>query len=222
MKQAHLNPGSMRITRAGRPGAYSLTEVTPAYDGTPESIHRIIDFLDVEKSARYQRTKTSTFCNIYAHDYARALGAYVPRVWWDSKALKRISEGEDVKEIYPRNGVPGTILEMNANQLYDWFREYSGNFGWCKIESNTEAQKLADSGKCVIIVGANLNRRLSGHIAAIVPQTDKHKAKGSAEIGSDFTVTVPLQSQAGGTNWKYRAFDWRKGHELLNMYWHEA
>lgn len=217
MKLPHLE-AEFPVTRGNIRRAYRLNESgCPPYDASPESIHKIIDWLNVEKSERYKANATQTFCNIYAYDYADKLGAYLPRVWWDRNALAKVAKGENVPVVYPK----GTVLEMNANAIYDWFRVRSGNFGWCRIESRTQAQELANKGKCVIMVGANLDRKKSGHIVAIVPETDKHKATGSTGIGDKRTVTVPLQSQAGRTNWKYRAFDWRKNHEPLMMYYWE-
>lgn len=217
MKLPHFTEGT-QATRSNLRRANRLTEPgCPEYNGTPESIHAIIEWLNVEKSARYQPDKF-TYCNIYAYDYADKLGAYLPRVWWNTAALKRVNSGEDMPVIYPRNGVPGTIVEMNANSIYEWFKNVAPKVGWRKIESKTEAQNLANAGKCVIMVGANLVSRSSGHITAIVPETDKHKAAGSKGISNVRTVLVPLQSQAGRTCWKYRAFDWQKGHQPILMY----
>jgi hypothetical protein len=219
MKLPHYTNG-VQATRVNLRRANRLTEKgCPDYDGSAESIHAIINWLDVEKSVRYKRNATQTFCNIYAYDYADKLGAYLPRVWWDGEARLRAEAGEDVPVIYPANGVKGTILEMNANALYDWFRLRSGNLGWCKIDSKTEAQSLANKGKCVILVGAHVDRGRSGHITAIVPETATYKATGAKGLSDVRTVTAPLQSQAGSVNFKYRAVNWQKNHEPLIMYY---
>ncbi len=42
-------------------------------------------------------------------------------------------------------------------------------------------------------------RKQSGHIVAVVPETDKEKAKRNG----DGLVTAPLQSQAGSVNFRY-------------------
>ena len=55
-----------------------------------------IETLNVEQSARYQRTSTSTCCNIYAYDLVTALGGYLPRVWWTEEAIKEIEAGTPV------------------------------------------------------------------------------------------------------------------------------
>lgn len=213
MKPVHL-PTTQPVTRMNLRRANPLNESNmPKSDGTPESLHAIIKWLNVTKSARYQRTPKDTFCNIYAYDYAYLCGAYLPRVWWSAKALADMKKGIDVGVQYGK-----TVFEQNANALYDWFRLVSGSMGWCKIESKTEAQKLANEGKCVIMVGARTGRKGSGHITAIVPETDKHKAIGTKGIGTERIVTVPLQSQAGAVNFEYQSADWQRNHEPLMIY----
>lgn len=181
--------------------AFNLSEKTPEYDGTAASVGKVIDFLDVEKSARYAPTKTSTYCNIYAYDYARAMGCYLPRVWWkNDKESDVIKYGE-------------TVRELSANELYDWFQKFGAEYGWHAITSMTEAQKYANDGKCVICVAANNNAKSSGHITAVVPETSAHKAVKSGGITGKETVVYPLQSNAGRTNKKYFASKWWNNHK---------
>jgi hypothetical protein len=74
MKAPHLTI-SRPVTRANTLRAYQLNEPCPVkYDGTAKSIIDLIEWFNVEKSARYAATKESTFCNIYAHDLANAMG----------------------------------------------------------------------------------------------------------------------------------------------------
>jgi hypothetical protein len=216
MKIVHLE-SKTAVKRSGLNRAHKLNEGgRPDYDCTPESIHKIIDWLNVEKSERYQPNKLQTFCNIYAYDYACALGGFLPRVWWTASALKRLGKGEDVPCVYGT-----TVSEMNANALYDWFKTYSAKFGWTNITSKTEAQNLANSGKLVIMVGANINRGNSGHITAIVPETNVLKADRMRGHHEE-VVMIPLQSQAGRVNRKYFAKDWQRGHETLLIYAHNV
>lgn len=222
MKAPHLTI-SRPVTRANTLRAYQLNEpCLVKYDGTAKSIIDLIEWFNVEKSARYAATKESTFCNIYAHDLAGAMGAFLPRVWWNQANIKNAEAGEDLPVVYPRNGVAGTIVEMNANSIYEWFGKWSNRFGWREVKSKTESQNLANAGKCVIMVGANVNSRASGHITVVAPEHGNFKAAGSTGIGNVRTVIVPLQSQAGRTNWKYRAYDWQKGHERIRYYVHGA
>ncbi len=47
-----------------------------------ESIHRLIERLDVTKSLRYQRTLEDTYCNVYSYDFCYFSKVYLPTVWW--------------------------------------------------------------------------------------------------------------------------------------------
>lgn len=187
--------------------AFKLSEQNaPTSDGTPESVHEIIDFLDVENSPRYKRTRSSTYCNIYAHDFATLMGAYLPRVWWNEPVIK--------KGIFDRVKYNETIHELSANKLYEWFEEYSADFGWSEIKTVTEAVKLSDQGRCVIIVAAKKKKSSSGHITVGVPQTDEHKA-----MGARGTYIWPLQSQAGAVNRKqFTNKWWSSKYEPVKMY----
>jgi hypothetical protein len=201
--QVHLTP-RRPITRAQKDTrAFPLTEKPPVHDCTPASLHKIIDFLDVEKSARYQPIQTATYCNIYAYDYAYACGAFIPRVWWTAEAIR-------TKNFTVAYG--STVTEMNANALYDWFPRHGSLFGWKEV-SMSEAQKLANEGNCVVLIAANKVRSRSGHITAVVPETDKVKAVGSQGI-----IAYPVQSQAGRVNRKYFNTKWWDGHEAVKAY----
>lgn len=188
--------------------AYPLNESDmPKGNGTVEGLREIIDFLNVEKSERYKRDTKSTYCNIYAYDYAYLCGAYVPRVWWSDSALKELNFAN------PKYGV--NLREMNANALYDWFPKYGAGFGWKEV-NKTNAQISANQGKCVIMVAANKNRAKSGHIVAVVPENDTVKS-----VGANGIIIYPVMSQAGAVNKKYFNSEWWKGHEPIKIYVHE-
>ncbi len=202
--KVHLIPRRAITRQQTDTRAFPLTEPNmPKGDGTPESIHKIIKFLDVERSPRYRRTASSTFCNIYAYDYAYLMSAYVPRVFWSEGAIKQGT----TQVLYGK-----TVFEMNANALYDWFKKYGDDFGWREVKM-AEAQDLANDGKCVIMVAAHKNRSRSGHIVAVVPETVTHKATRAAG-----QMQAPLMSQAGGTNRAYFSSAWWAGHEPVKIY----
>jgi hypothetical protein len=206
MRSVHLT-SARPVTRANFQRARRLNET-----GMPatKKAEDIIAWLQVEKSARYKPTADSTFCNIYAYDYATLMGKYIPRVWWSADALMRIKQGE---EVAPEYGT--SVREMTANMLYQWFLTWGESFGWRSVSAN-EAQEQANEGKCVIGVAAKLNKSQSGHIVAVAPEGEN----GSATRVSGM-VTVPLQSQAGRTNFRYKAaWWWGKGYE--NMMWYVA
>lgn len=150
----------------------------------------ILDYLDVQNSERY-RPATYTYCNIYAHDYAYLCGKYLPRVWWNSKALIDLAQGNTVVPKYA-----DTIREMNANSLYDWLEDWGADFGWRRYYVVADVQALADSGHVCICVAKNKQTNRSGHLACVVPS---HGQYSSQRI--DGRVS-PLMSQAGRTNKK--------------------
>jgi hypothetical protein len=175
----------------------------PKGDGTPASTHKVIEYLAVDKSARYKPTSVATYCNIYAYDFAYLMGAYVPRVFWTADAIKSLN----FTPVYGK-----TLTEMNANALYDWFPKRGPEFGWKEVNI-TEAQQAANQGKCVIMVAANLNRSRSGHIVAVAPETETVKCVGSGGI-----IIYPVMSQAGRVNKRYFCSKWWGGHERPRIF----
>jgi peptidoglycan hydrolase-like protein with peptidoglycan-binding domain len=200
----HLSKkGVLRTQESTR--AFPLSESDmPFSDGTPEAIHRIVEFLNVEKSLRYKRTPKSTFCNIYAFDFAYLMRAYFPRVWWFDRAI-------ETANFECKYGT--TVGELNANSLWEWFPEFGDQFGWKELENVSMAQKHANAGECVIMVAANKDRKKSGHIVVVVPESDRMMGVGSGGI-----YIYPAQSQAGATNKKYFSSKWWNGLESLRIY----
>lgn len=206
MKEAHLSGNRLVTREQTKTRAFSITEASaPKGNGTPDMTNKIIEFLNVEKSARYLPGRGLTYCNIYAHDFARLMGAYIPRVWWTEKAIA------DKQEIATYGG---SVLEMNANSLYAWFSKYGHHFGWREVHSMTEAQLAANDGKCVTAVAANVVSSKSGHIVMIVPETNDIKSVGAKGI-----TVRPVQSQAGARNQKrFNSNWWSTGHKTLKCF----
>lgn len=198
--EVHLQPKAKRSETNTR--AFPLNETNqPRYCDA----NTAINWLDVEHSSRYKRTESSTFCNIYAYDFAYLMGAYLPRVFWTDKAIK----DENFEVQYGK-----TVSELSANSLYDWFKESSNLFGWSEVNSIAHAQELANEGRCVIAVSANKNRKHSGHIVAIVPETDVVKATKD----SNGMASIPVQSQAGAVNHARYVKKWWNNMEHLHIY----
>lgn len=193
------------ITRNDGSKAYPLNESDlPVNPGTAADLIKIVEYLDVEKSLRYKQKVingkiVSTYCNIYAYDYAYIAGAYLPRLWWYEKAAQDIEAGISLE---PKYAV--TVAEVNANSLYDWFNRWGNYFGWTKIATTAEAQKLANDGYVVIITAKQKIVNRSGHIVVIVPELNGNIHK---EVNGDF---IPVQSQAGVVNKKYGSTAWYK------------
>lgn len=157
-------------------------------------IHEVVDWLDVEHSARYSPTTSSTYCNIYAYDVAWCCGLYIPRVWWNEKAFNQIESGRVPEIIYE-----DTVTELNANALTNWFENYGALFGWKRMLDVQSLQQEVNLGSLGIIVAQRINLNRSGHIVAVLPETGLHKAQHNAANN----IISPLQSQAGVNNKKY-------------------
>jgi hypothetical protein len=192
---AHLTKNSSAATRAlttGRPYPLSEADRPSRAAGTPAELEAIVRYLDVEKSPRYKRTDTQTYCNIYACDYGYLAGVYLPRVWWTPRALADIDAGKPVVAKYA-----DTVAELNANALYTWLRDFGPAFGWKKVATLDEMQTAANAGQVGVICAQRNPLSKSGHIAVVVPESEppsvaRHEAGG---------VSVPLQSQAGRNNY---------------------
>ncbi|UHQ22817.1 hypothetical protein LVB77_19560 [Lysobacter sp. 5GHs7-4] len=194
-------PGTV-TRRRDAAGAHSLNE-----DGQPErsganapelreDLGRIIDWLAVDKPThkRYQPHSGLTFCNIYAHDYCHLAGVYLPRVWWNARAIERLRAGQTVEAL-----IGNTIFEMRANDLFRWLRDFGPEFGWRQIASPTRLQEEANQGAVALIVARRKIEGKSGHILPVVPETETERAHRTASG----EVDRPLQSQAGASNFRY-------------------
>lgn len=213
------------ITRRKDPAtARSLNEKgAPGRSGTtPEDLRAelgaIVAYLDVDNSQflRYQPTKTSTFCNIYAHDFCRLAGIYLPRVWWTSPALLQLAAG---KQVQPLLG--NTIGEMRANDLFRWLRDFGPKFGWRQTGTLMKLQTEVNQGAIGVIVSRRKEDGKSGHIVIVVPET----ADETAKRDSAGDVTAPLQSQAGAKNFKFGRGrpNWWNGEEFAeSAFWLHA
>jgi len=206
-RAVHLQQGRADIHRTRDGGrAYPLGEPgRPGRDGeTPEEmaaeLTAIVDWLAVDdpEHLRYQRHGSTTFCNIYAHDYCYLAGAYLPRVWWTSKALLALAAGESVTPLYGK-----TVRELNANNLFEWLVDFGPDFGWNRTFELDPLQAAANRGEVGIVCAQRRQLELSGHVCAVVPETADHQASRSGDA-----VTVPLTSQAGFRNFRYGVETW--------------
>lgn len=181
------------ILRANSWGhAYRLTEKSPAYDHTPDSLHEIIKWLGVEKGNRWRPIPGSTYCNVYATDFAHACGVYLPRVWWNYDSELKLISGMTVAPMYNK-----TVIELSANGLFRWLSGvHSAHFGWRRVFSFTEAQSAADIGMPVVICARKKSESSPGHIAIIAPESNAVKPVRDSKN----EVVLPVLSQAGAKN----------------------
>ncbi|UVJ46318.1 hypothetical protein NVV94_12750 [Pseudomonas sp. LS1212] len=214
-----------RVTkRTDTAGAHSLNEPDqPTRQGTtPDELRTelaaIIKWLAVDKTSnkRFQPREGLTFCNIYCHDYCHLAGVYLPRVWWTAKSVIALSKGSQVEPL-----IGDTIVEMRANDLFRWLRDFGAEFGWRQTGTLSKLQQAANQGAIGLIVARRKEDGKSGHIVAVVPEVADFSAKRDA--AGD--VTAPLQSQAGAKNFSYGTgkANWWNGDEFAeSAFWVHA
>ena len=146
-----------------------------------------IEWLKVEKSARYAPTRRQSFCNVYAHDLCFLLGIYLPRIWWTERALSDLRNGRPLHV-----DVGGSVVEMSANSLFGWLGEFGEGFGWQPLENVARAVEAANRGSLVLACARTSGGH--GHISVVLPD-------GSAAARNVAHVSgPPPQSQAGRRN----------------------
>jgi hypothetical protein len=206
------------VTKRTAPaGPHSLNETgQPGRNGTtPEQLRTelgaIINYLAVDKVShvRYQPRSGLTFCNIYAHDYCHLAGAYLPRVWWTPDAIERLARGGRVEP-----HLESTIDEQRANDLFRWLRAFGIRFGWRQTSTLTKLQTEVNAGAVGLIVARRKVDGKSGHIVAVVPETNNDRARRD----SSGDVIAPLQSQAGARNFRYGTgtIDWWRSEQFAD------
>jgi len=200
IREAHLKEGRPEVTRSsdsslafplGEPDRPTRSSDDPAAHA--RELLEIVNYLAVDASSRYQPRGSRTFCNVYAYDYCYLAKVYLPRVWWLPSAIERLASGESLPVRY---GI--TVGEMSANSLFTWLKDLGGRFGWTRVFSETELQDAANLGRVCLISAQRVDLGASGHIAAVVPENPPNTSKRDG--GS---VRVPLQSQAGASNFRF-------------------
>ena len=137
-------------------------------------------------------------------------------MWWTPGAIERLTRGESVQPF-----IGQTIDEQRANDLFRWLHDFGPRFGWRQTGTLTKLQQEVNQGAIGIIVARRKEDGRSGHIVAVVPETEKRRAKRNANS----EVTAPEQSQAGARNFRYTTgkLNWWKGVEFAeSAFWLHA
>lgn len=217
--EAHMPRKASTLTRRSAPAsAHSLNEPgQPRRQGESAEQRRgelaaILAWLAVDEPAhlRYQPGNGRTFCNLYAHDYCHLAGCYLPRVWWSAAALLEMGRGSVVAPHYGKS-----IEEQRANDLFRWLRDFGQHFGWRRAGSLDELQLEANQGAIALIVARRKVDGQSGHIVAVVPETDAFSAR--RDVAGN--IRAPLQSQAGARNFRYGSGkpDWWRAEQFAEF-----
>jgi hypothetical protein len=200
VRAVHLRENRPEVTRQNQNLlAFPLGEAgRPARDPANPAAHvaqllEIVDYLSVDTSLRHAKRNGDTFCNIYAYDYCYLANAYLPRVWWTGSAIESLARGEAVAV------QPGTtVFEVNANGLFNWLKDFGARFGWNRVISLDDLQSAANGGQVGVVVAQRVALNTPGHIVAVVPENGPQQALRTGGV-----VTVPLQSQAGASNFRF-------------------
>ena len=155
----------------------------------------VAEALNPEGSTRYQASGGSTFCNVFAHDYAWLMGAFLPRMWWNDpeKVFNDMQAGQGTEIQYGVNS-----HEVRANELHTWMGGWGPRFGWASLGEPTsavlqEAQEYANRGS-VVMVTASTGNSSSGHIVSIISESGDQKARWEGDM------FLPVQAEAGAAN----------------------
>ena len=155
-------------------------------------LNSIVDWLDVEQSARYARMPQATFSNIYAADFCYLASVYLPRTWWKLSTLAKFAAGMSP----PAAIYDDTIRELRADDLLTWLQEYGSSFGWRSVFDASALQQAVNDGGVGLICADRATEGRPGHITVVVPETTAVKAR----VDADGFVSMPVQSQAGASN----------------------
>lgn len=120
-----------------------------------DTYNRVIDQFDVETNPRYAQNhqgKGETYCNIFAWDVTRAMGAEIPHY------VQSVESG------IPSAGTDGQ--ELDANATNDWLNQHGADYGWREVSAE-EAQALANQGYPTVASWKNPGD--IGHIAVVRP-----------------------------------------------------
>jgi hypothetical protein len=123
-------------------------------DRNPDLYNRVIDQFQVATNPRYA-ADGSTYCNIFAWDVTRAMGAEIPH---------RVDP-----QGHPAPGTSGH--EMLINDTLQWMYVHAGEIGWRQLTGPTagaEAQRLANLGHPAVAMCPAAGH---GHIVVIRPGT---------------------------------------------------
>lgn len=149
-------------------GAYPAS---PPLKGNPAmrsaaTYDNVINQFAVANNPRYAPREGNTYCNIFAWDVTRAMGAEIPH-WVDNAGRPQ-----------PYN----SGHEMNANATNQWLNQHGTKYGWRPV-SAAEAQRLANKGFPTV---ASIDKSPNiGHIGVVRPGTDTGRGPALAQAGAE-------------------------------------
>lgn len=151
----------------------------------------VINQFCVETNPRYavnQKGRGDTYCNIFVWDVTSAMNAEIPH-YYNAKTGEPMNRGDE------------NASEMNANAMFDWLKEYGGEYGWKEVTAE-EAQSLANAGRPVVT--ALKRPGAHGHVQVVCPSKDgafnSEKGVTVAQAGSNLTSYSHISDLLGGAS----------------------
>lgn len=126
----------------------------------------VINQFAVGTNPRYTPRNGDTFCNIFASDVTKAMGAPIPH--WVNGA------GDPVPDFQGH--------ELDANNTNAWLHQHGGRHGWRQV-SAAEAQRLANEGHPAVATWRNPGG--IGHIGVIRPGEQNGNGPALAQAGAE-------------------------------------
>lgn len=125
----------------------------------------VIDQFAVGSNPRYQPRDGNTYCNIFAWDVTKAMGAEIPH-WVDAAG-----NPTDV----------GQGRELDANGVNQWLNNQGPSHGWREVSAE-EAQEMANQGHPVVASWNNPGG--IGHIGVVRPGEINERGPALAQAGA--------------------------------------
>jgi hypothetical protein len=177
---------NMRNTNAALPVDARLTNAPGKRSA--ENYNKVIDQFDVAKNPRYAKRNGNTYCNIFASDVTRAMGAEIPHYALNSQ---------------------GKTVELDANATNKWLNGPAAKReGWRPVTA-AEAQSYANKG--IPAVASWYNKGSIGHIGVIRPErsTETITSRGPrmAQAGSTNFNSGHVKDGFGAQTPQYFVFD---------------
>jgi len=155
---------------AGTTNVNAWEPVSAPAQGSPSARNaatydNVINQFAVGSNPRYQPRDGNTYCNIFAWDVTKAMGAELPH-WVDANGN---ATGQ------------GQGRELDANATNAWLNQNGAKNGWRKVSAE-EAQALANQGHPAVASWDNQGG--IGHIAVVRPGEVSSNGPAIAQAGS--------------------------------------
>ncbi len=162
---------------------------SPPLKGSPSNRNAatyadVVDQFAVGNNPRYTPRDGNTFCNIFAWDVTKAMGAEVPH-WVDGAGNP--------------TGV-GQGRELDADATNQWLNQHGAEHGWHQVSAQ-EAQALANQGHPAVASWNNPGG--IGHIAVVRPGEVTAQGPAIAQAGARNFNNGHVKDSFGNANVQY-------------------